>query len=169
MLERARAYQARDDRVEIVDKKVDDHGVLAITSFYVRYLLPMMVEVQWWDFKGTRPRRPRRARVADAPLRFGAFAPQGWKLEYAGWDAADAWARTVELAQLAGAARLRAPLGVRPRRDRASPRAHPRVRGVHDARRAVAAHRAPSASASSSPAPRTATPACSPRRPPGST
>ena len=36
-----------------------------------------------------------------APLRFGAFAPQGWKLEYAGWDAADAWARTVELAQLA--------------------------------------------------------------------
>jgi F420-dependent oxidoreductase-like protein len=39
--------------------------------------------------------------VADAPLRFGAFAPQGWKLEYAGWDGADAWARTVELAQRA--------------------------------------------------------------------
>ncbi|HEY6318351.1 MAG TPA: TIGR03560 family F420-dependent LLM class oxidoreductase [Acidimicrobiia bacterium] len=39
--------------------------------------------------------------MADAPLRFGAFAPQGWKLEYAGWDAADAWARTVELAQRA--------------------------------------------------------------------
>ncbi|HEX6310925.1 MAG TPA: TIGR03560 family F420-dependent LLM class oxidoreductase [Acidimicrobiia bacterium] len=35
-----------------------------------------------------------------APLRFGAFAPQGWKLEYTGWSAADAWARTVELAQL---------------------------------------------------------------------
>ena len=34
-------------------------------------------------------------------LRFGAFAPQGWKLEYAGWEASDAWARTVELAQLA--------------------------------------------------------------------
>ncbi len=39
--------------------------------------------------------------MADTPLRFGAFAPQGWKLEYAGWDAADAWARTVELAQRA--------------------------------------------------------------------
>ena len=39
--------------------------------------------------------------MADSPLRFGAFAPQGWKLEYAGWGAADAWARTVELAQLA--------------------------------------------------------------------
>src|SRR5260370_42079292 len=35
-----------------------------------------------------------------SPLRFGAFAPQGWKLEYLGWGAADAWARTVELAQL---------------------------------------------------------------------
>lgn len=34
-------------------------------------------------------------------LRFGAFAPQGWKLEYRGWEAADAWARTVEVARLA--------------------------------------------------------------------
>ena len=51
MLDRAKAFRARDDRVDIVDKKVDDHGMLAITSFYVAYLLPMMVEVQWWDFK----------------------------------------------------------------------------------------------------------------------
>ena len=36
-----------------------------------------------------------------APLRFGAFAPQGWKLEYSGWSAADAWAHTVHVAQLA--------------------------------------------------------------------
>ena len=35
-----------------------------------------------------------------AELRYGAFAPQGWKLEYTGWDAADAWERTKELAQL---------------------------------------------------------------------
>ena len=34
-------------------------------------------------------------------LRYGAFAPQGWKLEYAGWDAATAWERTKELAALA--------------------------------------------------------------------
>ena len=34
-------------------------------------------------------------------LRYGAFVPQGWKLEYTGWSAADAWARSVELAQLA--------------------------------------------------------------------
>ncbi len=34
-------------------------------------------------------------------LRYGAFAPQGWKLEYTGWGAADAWARTQEIALLA--------------------------------------------------------------------
>lgn len=34
-------------------------------------------------------------------VRYGAFVPQGWKLEYGGWDAAEAWARSVELAQLA--------------------------------------------------------------------
>ena len=39
------------DRVDIVDRSVTDHGMLAITSFYVGYLLPMMVEIQWWDFK----------------------------------------------------------------------------------------------------------------------
>jgi hypothetical protein len=54
MLARARAFQARDDRVDIVDKELTDHGMLAITSFYVRYLLPLMVEVQWWDFKEAR-------------------------------------------------------------------------------------------------------------------
>jgi hypothetical protein len=54
ILRRARAFKERDDRVEIIDKKVDDHGMLAITSIYVRYLLPMMVEVQWWDMKFER-------------------------------------------------------------------------------------------------------------------
>ena len=34
-------------------------------------------------------------------LRFGVFVPQGWKLEYDGWAAPDAWARSVELAQAA--------------------------------------------------------------------
>ena len=33
-----------------------------------------------------------------APLKYGAFVPQGWKLEYTGVGAADAWARSVELA-----------------------------------------------------------------------
>ena len=34
-------------------------------------------------------------------LRMGVFVPQGWKLEYAGWTAQDAWSRTVELTRLA--------------------------------------------------------------------
>ncbi|MBM3672186.1 MAG: TIGR03560 family F420-dependent LLM class oxidoreductase [Actinobacteria bacterium] len=33
-------------------------------------------------------------------IAYGAFAPQGWKLEYSGWTGLDAWARTVELAKL---------------------------------------------------------------------
>jgi hypothetical protein len=55
ILERARAWQARDDRVDIIDKQVDDHGMLAITSIYVRYLLPMMCEIQWWDYHDPGP------------------------------------------------------------------------------------------------------------------
>jgi hypothetical protein len=35
----------------IIDKKTEDHGMLAITSIYVKFLLPMMIEVQWWDYK----------------------------------------------------------------------------------------------------------------------
>ena len=50
-LARCRAYKERDDRVDIIDKHTDDHGPLAISAFYVGYLLPMMVEIQWWDMK----------------------------------------------------------------------------------------------------------------------
>ena len=35
------------------------------------------------------------------PLRWGAFVPQGWKLEYAGTPAAEAWHRSREIALLA--------------------------------------------------------------------
>jgi len=34
-------------------------------------------------------------------LQVGVFVPQGWKLEYTGWNGPDAWARSVELAQQA--------------------------------------------------------------------
>ena len=65
-LARARAFREHDDRVDIVDRKTDDHSMLAITSFYVRYLLPMMVEIQWWDFKQDRDPSYDRA-VAGTP------------------------------------------------------------------------------------------------------
>ena len=51
ILDRAKTWQARDDRVDIIDKKTEDHGMLAITSIYVKYLLPMMLEIQYWDYK----------------------------------------------------------------------------------------------------------------------
>jgi hypothetical protein len=53
ILGRAKAYKEKDDRVDIVDKQTEDHGMLAITSIYIGYLLPMMVEIQWWDYKGS--------------------------------------------------------------------------------------------------------------------
>jgi F420-dependent oxidoreductase-like protein len=37
--------------------------------------------------------------VSGEPLKYGAFVPQGWKLEYSGVGAAEAWARSVELAR----------------------------------------------------------------------
>lgn len=51
MYERARAYRSKDDRVEIVDRQQEDHGALTLHSFYVRYLLPMMVEVQCFEWQ----------------------------------------------------------------------------------------------------------------------
>ena len=48
--DRAVDYAGRDDRVDLIDLHVDDQGVVKIHSLYVRYLLPMMCEVQWWEF-----------------------------------------------------------------------------------------------------------------------
>jgi len=57
-LARARAYKEKDDRVRIIDKKTERHPGLALTSFYVGYLLPMMVEVQYFDFDRTPAPQP---------------------------------------------------------------------------------------------------------------
>lgn len=47
---RALAFRDRDPRVDIIDKQTEQHPGLSITSFYVGYLLPMMVEVQHFRF-----------------------------------------------------------------------------------------------------------------------
>jgi hypothetical protein len=45
--ERARTYRERDGRVDLIDRQTEEYGGgVSITSFYVGYLLPMMVEVQ---------------------------------------------------------------------------------------------------------------------------
>ena len=48
--ERARAYATRDKRVDIVEKKAEVYPGLTLTSFYVRFLLPLMIEVQHFDW-----------------------------------------------------------------------------------------------------------------------
>jgi hypothetical protein len=50
-LDRAKKFREEDSRVDIVDKHVEDYTSLALKSFYVAYLLPMMVEVQYYDYK----------------------------------------------------------------------------------------------------------------------
>lgn len=48
---RALAYRDKDSRVDMIDKQKEQYPGLSITSFYVGYLLPMMVEVQYFDFE----------------------------------------------------------------------------------------------------------------------
>lgn len=47
---RAEAFRAEDDRVDLINLQVDDQEVVKIHSIYVRYLLPMMCEFQYWEF-----------------------------------------------------------------------------------------------------------------------
>jgi hypothetical protein len=49
---KAMAYRSRDDRVDIIDRQVEHHPGLVLTSFYVGYLLPLMIEVQHFAFEG---------------------------------------------------------------------------------------------------------------------
>lgn len=50
ILERARKFAEGDSRVEIVDRQVEDYKVLKLHSFYVRYRLPLMIEVQCYEW-----------------------------------------------------------------------------------------------------------------------
>ena len=49
VLARAKKFRERDDRVEIIDHEIEDHGVLKLHNFYTRYLFPMMVEIQYYE------------------------------------------------------------------------------------------------------------------------
>ena len=48
--DRAVAFRDHDPRVELIDLSVDDQEVIKIHSIYVRYLLPMTCELQYWEF-----------------------------------------------------------------------------------------------------------------------
>ena len=53
-LERAKKYREKDDRVDIIDKHADEYPGVTLTSFYVRHLLPLMVEVQHYAWADAR-------------------------------------------------------------------------------------------------------------------
>ena len=48
--ERAEAFRKKDDRMELIDLHMDDQGVVKIHSVYVRHILPMTCEIQYWEF-----------------------------------------------------------------------------------------------------------------------
>ncbi len=52
VLERARKFQQDDERVEISERKVEDFKVLELHNVYIRYLLPMSIELQCFDWQG---------------------------------------------------------------------------------------------------------------------
>jgi hypothetical protein len=48
--ERAETFRKKDDRMELIDLHMDDQKMVKIHSLYVRYLLPMTIEFQYWEF-----------------------------------------------------------------------------------------------------------------------
>ncbi|HKE12829.1 MAG TPA: hypothetical protein VKE73_14780, partial [Myxococcota bacterium] len=50
LYERARSEQTNDPRVELTKQNVDDFKVLKLHSFYVRYRLPLSIEVQCFEW-----------------------------------------------------------------------------------------------------------------------
>jgi hypothetical protein len=48
--DRAAAFKEHDERVDLIDLHVDDQGPIKIHSIYVGYILPMMCELQYWEF-----------------------------------------------------------------------------------------------------------------------
>jgi hypothetical protein len=48
---RAVAYRDRDARVEIIDLHADSYPGVTIHAFYVRFLLPLMVETQYFEWE----------------------------------------------------------------------------------------------------------------------
>ncbi|MCZ6569027.1 MAG: hypothetical protein O7B23_02575, partial [Deltaproteobacteria bacterium] len=53
LLERARKFKEQDDRVEIIERNTDDFKVVKLHNFYVRYRLPLMIEVQYYDWSAS--------------------------------------------------------------------------------------------------------------------
>ncbi len=58
MYERACKRRDADPEVEVVERKTDDFKVVKLTSFYVRYRLPLWIELQCFEWApGAGPER----------------------------------------------------------------------------------------------------------------
>ncbi len=52
VLERAKKFQEGDARVEISERRTEDFKVLLLHNVYIRYLLPMTIELQCFEWQG---------------------------------------------------------------------------------------------------------------------
>ena len=60
MYERVCKRRDADPEVEVIERKTDDFKVVKLHSFYVRYRLPLMIELQCFEWApGTGPERTR--------------------------------------------------------------------------------------------------------------
>ena len=50
LYDRCAAYRERDDRVDLIDVNVDEFPGLRLHAFYVGYLMPLMVETQFYEW-----------------------------------------------------------------------------------------------------------------------
>jgi hypothetical protein len=50
LYQRAMKYRDKDDRVDIIDLHADSYPGVTIHAFYVRYLLPLMLETQFFEW-----------------------------------------------------------------------------------------------------------------------
>ena len=50
IVDRARKFAESDDRVEISERKAEDLKVVMLHSVYIRFLLPMRVELQCFEW-----------------------------------------------------------------------------------------------------------------------
>jgi hypothetical protein len=50
--ERAEVFRKSDDRLDLIDLHVDDQEIVKIHSIDMHFVLPMMCEIQYWEFPG---------------------------------------------------------------------------------------------------------------------
>ncbi|MBI2704725.1 MAG: VOC family protein [Actinobacteria bacterium] len=53
LYEKAAAYRAGNDRVDLIEPTVESHPGVRLHSWYVGYLLPLMIETQYWEWSSS--------------------------------------------------------------------------------------------------------------------